>query len=209
MTSATTPAATERVPGRVWTIRLEGHADRTATVTCSSTACKMPPRSRDLKALRTFAAQHAVAHARVATIRPDAACHCRARQCTAHGDTKVLCSGGVVLILRHDPAVGRVWTVEEVCQVCAPMIPHAKPMGTAARARTAEVAKPAAATASVPAQARTSVPGGFSAPAFSAPAFSSAASAGEVAPGRGPRPARRRPQGQRSGTSRRRGGQGR
>ncbi|WUD78361.1 hypothetical protein OG937_44935 [Streptomyces sp. NBC_00510] len=137
----------------------------------------------------------------MATIRPEAACHCRARQCTAHGDTKVLCAGGVVLILRHDPAVGRVWTVEEVCQVCAPLIPHAKPMGTAARPRPA-AAKPAA-TAPIPAQAhaRASVAGGFSA----APLFSAPAGAEDPAPRRrSPRPPqqRRRPRPQRGGQGR-------
>ncbi|MEU4097219.1 hypothetical protein [Streptomyces sp. NPDC026673] len=133
----------------------------------------MPPRSRDLKALRTFAAQHAAAHARVATIRPNAACHCRSRQCAAHADTKVMCTGGVVLILRHDPAVGQLWTVEEVCQACAPLIPHARPMGTAVRPRPATAtvtAQPSAQPAAVPAQVRPDVPGGFSAaPLFSAP----------------------------------------
>ncbi|MFF7216336.1 hypothetical protein ACFZAU_38365 [Streptomyces sp. NPDC008238] len=139
----------------------------------------------------------------MATIRPDAACHCRARQCTAHGDTKVLCAGGVVLILCHDPAVGRVWTVEEVCQVCAPMIPHAKPMGTAARPRPVATARPPAATAVIPAQAHASagVAGGFSA----APLFSASAGAEDPAPrrrSRRPPQQRRRPRPQRGGQGR-------
>ncbi|MGK5501011.1 hypothetical protein ACSNOF_24280, partial [Streptomyces sp. URMC 125] len=77
-----------RIPGRAWTVRITGHADRTASVSCSVAACTMPPRSRNLSALRAFAARHAAAHARAATVRPDAACHCRARHCTAHEETR-------------------------------------------------------------------------------------------------------------------------
>ncbi|WP_329190857.1 hypothetical protein [Actinacidiphila glaucinigra] len=188
MTSETTPAATERVPGRSWTIRLTGHADRTAAVTCSITGCRMPPRSRDLAGLRRFAAQHAAAHAKAATVRPNALCHCRARQCTAHGDTKVLCAGAVVLIVQHDPSIGQVWTVSEVCQACSPLIPHATLVATAVRARPATTATRPAAAVPSQAQARSVAPGGFSTVAT----FSE--TPGEPGtPRRGPRAASRRP----------------
>ncbi|MGW2939658.1 hypothetical protein ACWDA7_50190 [Streptomyces sp. NPDC001156] len=125
-TTAYSEASTAaRLPGRSWTIRLTGHADRTAIVTCSTAGCRMPPRSRDLAALRAFAAQHAAAHAKTATVRPNAACHCRAQQCSAHPAAKVpQCTGAVVLVLRHDPSVGQVWTLAEVCATCAPLMTH-------------------------------------------------------------------------------------
>ncbi|MEU6071908.1 hypothetical protein ABZ864_47695, partial [Streptomyces sp. NPDC047082] len=136
-----------------------GHADRTATVTCTNTACQMPPRSKDLAVLRAFAAQHAAAHAKAAKVRPNASCHCRSLQCGAHPDTKVHCTGSVVLIVRHDPSVGRVWSVEEVCEMCAPLIPNATVVARAARRPSPDA--PAAGHA-VPAPAPAPVPGGFS-----------------------------------------------
>lgn len=161
MTTANSESSTTvRIPGRGWTVRLTGHTDRSATVTCTAT-CRMPARSRDLATLRRFAAQHAAAHAKAATVRPNAACHCRSQRCDAHAANKVHCSGAVVMILRHDPSVGQVWIVEEVCESCAPLIPHARILARAtAPARTAPV-KPAAA-AQVPAPARPDVMGLFS-----------------------------------------------
>ncbi|MGW2563083.1 hypothetical protein ACWCXB_28350 [Streptomyces sp. NPDC001514] len=160
MTTAYSESSTERIPGRSWIIRLTGHSDRTATVTCSTAACRMPARSKDLAAMRAFAAQHAAAHAKVATVRPNAACHCRAQQCAAHPDMKVHCAGAVVMILRHDPTVGRVWSVEEVCAACAPLITHAAIVARAVRPRPAA---PEEDPAQVPAP-RSAVPGGFSSP---------------------------------------------
>ncbi|MFI9122486.1 hypothetical protein ACIGW0_24385 [Streptomyces bikiniensis] len=92
----------------------------------------MPARSRDLAALRAFAARHAAAHAKAAAVRPNASCHCRAERCEAHPGEKTPCAGEVVLILRHDPIVGQVWIVEEVCGMCAPHIPHARILARAA-----------------------------------------------------------------------------
>ncbi|MEV7612508.1 hypothetical protein [Streptomyces sp. NPDC089799] len=160
LTSAT------RVPGRTWTVRLTGHADHTASVTCSTEACRMPPRSRDTAALKRFAAEHAKAHARLATPRPHAACACGARQCSLHDD-RVHCSGTTLLVLVHNAAVGQVWTLAEVCQACAPMIPH---MSVVGRAPAGPAAAPPAGTAMVPAPATgrpapAAVPGGFSSPA--------------------------------------------
>ncbi|MFI8293744.1 hypothetical protein ACIGBL_31890 [Streptomyces sp. NPDC085614] len=47
-------------------------------------------------------------------------------RCDAHADHKTHCAGSVMMILRHDPLVGQVRIVEEVCQMCAPLIPHAR-----------------------------------------------------------------------------------
>ncbi|MGW2863283.1 hypothetical protein [Streptomyces sp. NPDC001205] len=112
------------MPGRTWTIRLAGHADHSATLTCSTAACRMPPRSPDLGRLRAFAAAHAAAHARAAGTRPHAACACRAQECAAHEASPVNCAGQTVLILRHDPSIGQVWTLSEVCAACASRTPH-------------------------------------------------------------------------------------
>ncbi|WP_319595518.1 hypothetical protein [Streptomyces sp. ID05-04B] len=111
-----------------------GHRDRTASVTCSS-ACAMPSRSRDLAALRRFAEAHAAAHARAAAVHHDAACWCRRQRCAPHEDVRVSCAGTVVLVLRHDPSVGQVWTLSEVCSACAPLMPHTRVLSRAAPPR--------------------------------------------------------------------------
>ncbi|KUN38401.1 hypothetical protein AQJ30_12540 [Streptomyces longwoodensis] len=134
----------------------------------------MPARSRDVAALRRFAEAHAAAHARAATVRPDASCGCRQSKCSAHEGARVTCAGTVVLVLRHDPAVGQVWTLTEVCSACAPLMTHARVVGHATpRARQEmpqtprpvvehPVGGPEVVTAGAEARA---VPGGFSAPA--------------------------------------------
>ncbi|MFF4585414.1 hypothetical protein [Streptomyces sp. NPDC001388] len=166
-------APSARRPGRCWTIRVVGHRDRTASVTCSS-ACAMPPRSRDIAALRRFAEAHVAAHARAAAVHHDAACWCRRQRCALHEGTRVNCAGSVVLVLRHDPAVGQVWTLTEVCSACAPLMPHARVMSRAVPPppppRDAErepqggrPSPPGAATPPTVAPPRL-VPGGFSAP---------------------------------------------
>ncbi|MFJ4690595.1 hypothetical protein [Streptomyces sp. NPDC088766] len=148
-----------------------GHRDRTASVTCSS-ACAMPSRSRDLAALRRFAEAHAAAHARAASVRHDAACGCRRERCALHEGTRVACAGAVLLVLRHDPAVGQVWTLSEVCSACAALMPHTRIIGRATPppahaggpgptgSHAADVRPPSAAAVAPP----RLVPGGFSAP---------------------------------------------
>ncbi|MFF9817449.1 hypothetical protein [Streptomyces sp. NPDC014006] len=174
----TPDAPSARRPGRSWTIRVVGHRDRSASVTCSS-SCVMPARSRDLAALRRFAEAHALAHARAAAVRADAACWCRHHGCGPHEGTRVSCGGTVVLVLRHDPAVGQVWTLSEVCSTCAPLMSHARVVARAAARPTPPAPRPAttgdrpaagdrpagdrAAPGSGPAAAPF-VPGGFSAP---------------------------------------------
>ncbi|GKQ34941.1 hypothetical protein ALMP_14880 [Streptomyces sp. A012304] len=166
-------APSARRPGRSWTIRVVGHRDRTASVTCSS-ACAMPPRSRDLAALRRFAEAHAAAHARAAAVRPDAACSCRRQRCALHEGTRVACAGTVVLVLRHDPAVGQVWTLSEVCSACAPLMPHTRVVGRPARPADPggpprADSEPGGLPAPPPSVAPPRlVPGGFSAPAAGA-----------------------------------------
>ncbi|MFC4501627.1 MULTISPECIES: hypothetical protein [Streptomyces] len=177
-----------------------GHRDRTASVTCSS-ACAMPPRSRDLGALRRFAVAHAAAHARAAAIHPDAACWCRRQRCALHEGTRVNCAGSVVLVLRHDPAVGQVWTLTEVCSACAPLMPHARVLNRAvpppppARGPDRESydrPEPSAPPTPPAVTPPRLVPGGFSAPSGAGPG-----------PGPGPGPdrgaTRRRTVGRRRG----------
>ncbi|MEU1518648.1 hypothetical protein ABZ490_42015 [Streptomyces sp. NPDC005811] len=181
MTTASTDSSAERVPGRAWTVRLTGHGDRSATLTCSTTACRMPQRSKDLASLRSFAAQHAAAHAKAATVRPNARCHCGSTECAPH-ESRVRCAGTVVMILRHDVTVGQVWSVEEVCTMCAPLIPHATVVARAARPHH----QTEQATGPVPAPARPVVPGGFSSPT-AGPEDRPAPARRSHRPGQGPR----------------------
>ncbi|MFE9629405.1 hypothetical protein [Streptomyces sp. NPDC006463] len=156
-----------RVPGRTWTVRLTGHGDHTVSVTCSTEACRMPPRSKDTAAMRRFAAEHARAHARLATVRPHAACACRAAECGFHEDTRASCTGTPLLVLIHNPAIGQVWTLAEICQACAPLISHTAVLGRAQRpsaSRTAEASGPATPVPASPVPARAAVAGGFSSP---------------------------------------------
>ncbi|MGW9029023.1 hypothetical protein ACWGQ5_33810, partial [Streptomyces sp. NPDC055722] len=162
---------------------------RSVSVSCSTAGCRMPPRSKDVAALRAFAAQHAAVHAKVATVRPDAACHCRADGCAAHEQARVHCTGAVVLIVRHDRVIGRVWSVEEVCETCAALIPNASVRARAARPARPRPAAPPAGTA--PAPAASGVPGGFSSPG------AASGSDGESVPS-----ARRRPRRSRRGQGR-------
>lgn len=124
----------------------------------------MPARSRDIAALRRFAEAHAAAHVRAATVRPDAACGCRRQQCAAHEGTRVECAGPVVLTLRHDPAVGQVWTLAEVCSACAARMTHTRLVGRPAP-RTRPPREETVVPLVTPSAANTrSVPAGFSAP---------------------------------------------
>ncbi|MEU0787753.1 hypothetical protein ABZ341_40240 [Streptomyces sp. NPDC006173] len=150
----------------------------------------MPPRSRDLAALRRFAEAHVGAHARAATVHPDAACACRQTQCASHEGSQVHCMGSVLLVLRHDPAVGQVWTLMEVCAACAPLMNHTRVLGKALpRTRTPVAPAPETPTAGTSA-AVPAVAGGFSAP--SGPGFNS--SDAPAAPSRSRSGGRGRPQ---------------
>ncbi|WP_432136479.1 MULTISPECIES: hypothetical protein [unclassified Streptomyces] len=137
----------------------------------------MPARSRDIAALRRFADAHAAAHARAATVRPDASCGCRLHKCSAHEGARVTCAGAVVLVLRHDPSVGQVWTLTEVCSACAPLMSHTRVVARAAPPARRPAEAPADGSPSEAPAHRTrapdtprapetrAVPGGFSAPA--------------------------------------------
>ncbi|WP_412079137.1 hypothetical protein ACLF6K_02620 [Streptomyces xanthophaeus] len=158
-----------RVAGRTWTVRLTGYGDHTVSVTCSTEACRMPPRSKDTAAMRRFAAEHARAHARLATVRPQADCACRAAECAYHENSRTACTGAPLLVLIHNPAVGQVWTLAEICQACAPLISHTSILGSARRpagsaAAPVPAADPASAVPAATAPARVAVPGGFSSP---------------------------------------------
>ncbi|MGX1543613.1 hypothetical protein [Streptomyces adustus] len=124
----------------------------------------MPPRSRDIAALRRFAEAHAAAHAKAASVRPDAACSCRQQRCVLHENTRVSCGGVVLLVLRHDPSVGQVWTLSEVCSACAPLMSHTRVLGRAAP--LGRPAEPGVAPVSPGSRAAAPrlVPGGFSGP---------------------------------------------
>ncbi|OEJ36070.1 hypothetical protein BGK67_30155 [Streptomyces subrutilus] len=122
----------------------------------------MPPRSKDTAAMRRFAAEHARAHARLATVRPHAACACGAAECGFHEDTRASCTGAPLLVLIHNPAVGQVWTLAEICQGCAPLISHTAVLGRAQDGPKASA--PAAPVPSSPVPAPVAVAGGFSSP---------------------------------------------
>ncbi|MFJ5831400.1 hypothetical protein [Streptomyces sp. NPDC093089] len=83
----------------------------------------MPPRSRDINALRHFAHQHVQAHARLAVPRPHTTCACAAVECRYH-TARATCAGRTMLLLIHNRAAGDVWTLAEICQSCAPHITH-------------------------------------------------------------------------------------
>ncbi|MFE6991417.1 hypothetical protein [Streptomyces pharetrae] len=160
VTTVSSEPSTERVPGRAWTVRIIGHGRNSASVTCSTPACRMPPRSDDLAALRVFAARHAAAHAKAATVRPNAWCHCGSQRCGAHPEATSHCAGAVLMILRHDPVMRRVWSVEEVCEACAPLIPNATVLARAEQPRRTSDRL----TAQAPASVRPRIASGFSAP---------------------------------------------
>ncbi|MFB7982606.1 hypothetical protein [Streptomyces vinaceus] len=119
--------------------------------------------------MRRFAAEHCRAHARLATVRPNAACACRAAECGFHEDTRASCTGAPLLVLIHNPAVGQVWTLAEICQACAPLISHTAVLGRAEQSappRSAAASAPASSlpASPAPAAARAAVAGGFSSP---------------------------------------------
>ncbi len=131
----------------------------------------MPPRSKDVAAMRRFAAEHVRAHARLATVRPNAACACRAADCAFHEHTRTACTGAPLLLLVHNPAVGQVWSLAEICQACAPLISHTTVLGRSQRPAAGAAAPvpdraPAEGSAGSAgsAAARVAVPGGFSSP---------------------------------------------
>jgi hypothetical protein len=71
----------------------------------------------------------------------------------------------VLLVLRHDPAVGQVWTLVEVCAACAARMTHTRVVGRPlprTRPPREETVVPLEAPATTSAR---SVPAGFSAPA--------------------------------------------
>ncbi|MFF7813104.1 hypothetical protein ACFZCF_14495 [Streptomyces sp. NPDC007945] len=172
------------MPGRTWTIRLTGHHDHSARVSCTTAGCRMPDRSKDIRALRAFAAEHVRAHARLATPRPNAACACGGAGCRHH-QARALCSGRTLLVLIHNPAVGEVWTLAEICEACAPLITHARIVARAAN--PAETPGPERVPEPRSAPAAPAVAGGPGVPVL----FSSPEAAGGPGDGAAPRHVRR------------------
>ncbi|MFJ9813108.1 hypothetical protein ACIRTB_33310 [Streptomyces sp. NPDC101158] len=178
----------------------------------------MPARSRDVQALRVFASEHARAHARLATLRPNAACACGASGCRHH-TARATCTGRTLLVLIHNPVLAEVWTLAEICQACAPLISHATVVAGAGPAGANEsLAARAAAAAAAAATGGTGTTGGTGGASGAPPAASPGApatppavpmmfSSPEAAGGPGvPQPHRRRPR--RDGGRGGRGGQG-
>lgn len=66
--------------------------------------------------------------------------------------------GRTLLILIHNPAVGDVWTLSEICQACAPRIPHIAVLPGAVRPSGGSVTGPAKPASPVPVQAVFSSP---------------------------------------------------
>ncbi|MEE1752794.1 hypothetical protein [Streptomyces sp. SP18CS02] len=130
----------ERVTGRVWTVRLDaaGRGVMAVKVSCSRPACA-PRRLGSVAQGRSFAAAHLGAHLRAAAgPRREAACACRAAGCQAHtegaaqghADAAWRCGGATVLAVVTDPA-GRWWRAWECCSRCAAAHPAAQVVATA------------------------------------------------------------------------------
>lgn len=144
-----------RTPGRQWTVRVIGKADRQAQLSCSD-ACDLPERSRDLRHLAQAAINHLAHHADKARA-PQAARYC-ACQCEAwHRDVKTgSCAGDIALVLVPSMP-GRVWHLAEACTSCARHIPGV---------RIVRTTTPPTRTVQAPAttgRASRPVPGGFAA----------------------------------------------
>lgn len=145
----------QRTPGRQWTVRVTGRADRQAQLSCSD-ACDLPERSRDLRHLAQAAINHLAHHANTARA-PQPARYCACQCATWHRDVKTgSCAGEIALVLVCSMP-GRVWHLAEVCTSCSRHIPGGRIVRTTKRpARTAPAS---AATAHAP----RPVPGGFAA----------------------------------------------
>ncbi|MER7519138.1 hypothetical protein [Streptomyces sp. NPDC126499] len=160
----------------------------------------MPARSRDIQALRVFAAEHARAHGRLATPRPNADCACGATGCRHH-TARATCTGRTLLVLIHNPAVAEVWTLAEICQACAPLIAHATVVAGAGAAGSQDslAARAAAAAGKAPTAPPAPTAAGPAAPPAVPMMFSSPEAAGGPAVSGPPSPRKR---------AGRRGGQG-
>ncbi len=150
---------TERVTGRVWTVRLDPHGRPSAGVvrlSCSRPACadQCCPAGAGRKSAIGHVNTH-LAHIREGGgPRGEAWCACRAADCAWHtpgpgtargGGTRppagaARCGGPVVLTVCADRA-GRLWRIAEMCARCAAATPDCRVLDTAA-----PPARPATAT---------------------------------------------------------------
>ncbi|WP_282795406.1 hypothetical protein [Streptomyces sp. CC224B] len=135
---------TERVAGRVWTVRLDPHGRLAAgavRLSCSRPACADQHFPDGAAAARKAAIAHVNAHlARVREEggpRGDAWCACRAVDCAWHspgsGGARPpagRCGGPVVLTVYADRA-GRLWRVAETCARCAAATADCRVLDTA------------------------------------------------------------------------------
>ncbi|MGW2425248.1 hypothetical protein ACWC0C_39420 [Streptomyces sp. NPDC001709] len=145
----------QRTPGRQWTVRVTGRADRQAQLSCSDN-CDLPERSRDLRHLAQAAINHLAHHANTARA-PQAARYCACQCTTWHRDAKTAsCAGEIVLALVCSMP-GRVWHLAEVCTSCARHIPEVRIVRTTNQPARSAGAPEAAARSTRP------VPGGFAA----------------------------------------------
>ncbi|MEW2395941.1 hypothetical protein [Streptomyces sp. NPDC046862] len=142
---------TERVEGRVWTVRLDPHgrpSDGRVRLSCSRVACADQHFPGGTVAGRKAAVEHVNLHlARIRSgggPRGEAWCACRAADCAWHTPTSdaarprggarsagaVRCGGPVVLTVSADRA-GRLWRIAETCARCAAAIPDCRVLDTA------------------------------------------------------------------------------
>jgi len=148
----------QRTPGRQWTVRVTGRADRQAQLSCSD-ACDLPERSRDLRHLAQAAINHLADHANTARA-PQPARYCACQCATWHRDIKTAsCAGEIALVLVCSMP-GRVWHLAEVCTSCSRHISGGRIVRTTKR--PARTTTPATAS-SDPARAPRPVSGGFAA----------------------------------------------
>jgi hypothetical protein len=122
----------------------------TVVLKCSGPGCGPDPRRfTDPQAARSAALEHVRVHAaRLANPRPRTRCRCRSEHCGWHPRRNVGCGGPVETVVIPD-AVGRLWTVTQVCGPCATAIPRAHAL------RTAPAAVPGTPSGSAPATGST------------------------------------------------------
>ncbi|AYG78874.1 hypothetical protein DWB77_00983 [Streptomyces hundungensis] len=140
----------ERVPGRVWTVRLAPYGRPSAgavTLSCSRPACADQRFPGGAAAGRKAAVAHVNMHlAHIRTSggpRREAWCACRAADCAWHTPDPAVrrreapptvgtsrCGGPVVLTVYADRA-GRLWRIAETCARCAAATPGCRALDTA------------------------------------------------------------------------------
>ncbi|MCF0089314.1 hypothetical protein ACIBWG_18000 [Streptomyces griseoaurantiacus] len=165
-TAAGAGAPRERVPGRVWTVRLDpfgGPSSGAVRLSCSSPGCgeqRLPGAPEGRKAAVAHVNVHLAGIRAGGGPRGEAWCGCRAADCAWHspeiltgrraGTRQVSgtgrCGGSVVLTVFGDRA-GRLWRIAEVCARCAAATQGCRVLDTAAPPPSAAPSAPALAAA--------------------------------------------------------------